>query len=175
METVEIVKAPEPVIWKTLSNKAIRKVLTAITLLMLIFFPTITLTDNGQIVESIYYFPWAIFRIFNPVAAYNTSQLQMAPLPVLILFMLPTYYAIFSAFQFLKEDANLLSLSIKIAGAELIQLIIIAFSLMSGAPSEARTIFAWRQIILVVTYALVAVALFVEKARLDLYRQSRKS
>ncbi|RMG33009.1 MAG: hypothetical protein D6732_12605 [Methanobacteriota archaeon] len=153
-----------------LINKSItRKLLTIFTLIVLLFFPSYTRSDNGVMLETIFYFPWAIFRIFEPNPLYKTDQLQMlSPFSTIIL-MFPTYIAIFEVFKLLQSDLDLVKSSLKIAGAELGQILLLLLTLQSSVRRETHQIFFLGPILMIITYLGIAGGTYLEKARNDLY------
>ncbi len=151
-------------------NERTIKYIVSLTLLFAMFIPAATRTDNGVMIETIYYFPWAVFRIFNPSPAYSTRQMQVLFPISTILIMLPTYYVIFETFNLLKENQTLYLSFLKISGAELAQVLLIFLTLQSGASNEVKDEIFWGQLFIMFFYLVSAALLYLEKAKLELYK-----
>ncbi len=147
------------------------KLLTMLSLVILLFLPSYTRSDNGVMLETIFYFPWAILRIFEPSAIYKTDQLQvLSPLSTIVI-MFPTYIALFEIFKHLEGNPDLLKSSLKIGGAELGQILLILLTLQSSVRMETHKVFFLGPILITVLYLGIAAGLYIEKARRDLYQK----
>lgn len=147
-----------------------RKIITLLSLVIALFLPIYTRTNNGVMLETIFYFPWAILRIFEPNPLYKTDQLQVVHPFATIIIMIPTYIAIFELFKLLDDETDLIKSSLKIAGAEFSQIILIFLTLQSSGRPEEHSTFFLGPILLILVFLTIASALYLEKARNDLYK-----
>lgn len=119
---------------RQLVTQPTHKQLAVITLVIIFFIPTVTLTftvTNHTIWETAFYFPWLILIHFRPDSYFLTDQYHIIGFPLPYLLAFPLWWAAYQAVKLLKSGEEQSHFRYKIVIGTMAHLVIIGILLLS--------------------------------------------
>ncbi len=140
------------------NDRLIRYILTAVVSTVIVFVPIIATTNNGNIIEVSYYYPWTIYQILQPAPIYNTFQLKMEPWWIVMILNIPSYYALYYTVQILNEKHNKIKSAASVSVAVFLQILLVMMIMQSGGYRETKSLSALPQFLIILV--LLGVSLY---------------